>query len=56
MAPARDVPACAYSRTGGGNLSRLHPSMSDPYKVPTFQKVLDYLTEYNTRTGSNIGI
>lgn len=32
------------------------PSMPDPYKVPTFKEVLDFLTEYNDRTGSNIGI
>ncbi|WEF24084.1 glycerophosphodiester phosphodiesterase family protein [Paracoccus sp. S3-43] len=32
------------------------PSMADPYKVPTFEEVLDYLTAYNTANGTSIGI
>ncbi|WP_103333283.1 glycerophosphodiester phosphodiesterase family protein [Pseudotabrizicola formosa] len=32
------------------------PSMDNPYRVPTFQEVLDFLVEYNTANGTEIGI
>jgi glycerophosphoryl diester phosphodiesterase len=32
------------------------PSMADPFKVPTFDEVLDFLTAYNTANGTNIGV
>ncbi|WP_245243235.1 glycerophosphodiester phosphodiesterase family protein [Pararhodobacter sp. SW119] len=32
------------------------PSTADPYKVPTFQEVLSFLTGYNAANGTEIGI
>ena len=32
------------------------PSMSDPYKVPTLDEVLDFLTAENARNGTSVGI
>ncbi|PTW44474.1 glycerophosphodiester phosphodiesterase family protein [Rhodovulum kholense] len=32
------------------------PSMADPYKVPTFQEVMDLVSAYNATTGKQIGI
>ncbi len=32
------------------------PSMPDPFKVPTFEEVLDFLTAYNADTGANVGV
>lgn len=32
------------------------PSMDNPYRVPTFQEVLDFLVAYNTDNGTEIGI
>jgi glycerophosphoryl diester phosphodiesterase len=32
------------------------PSMANPYRVPTFQEILDFLVDYNTANGTDIGI
>ncbi|BAQ70963.1 glycerophosphoryl diester phosphodiesterase protein [Rhodovulum sulfidophilum] len=32
------------------------PSMADPYKVPTFQEVMDLVAAHNAATGAGIGI
>ena len=32
------------------------PSMDNPYRVPTFQEVLDFLVTYNAENGTDIGI
>lgn len=32
------------------------PSMDNPYRVPTFQEVLDFLVEHNAKNGTDIGI
>ncbi|MDO5612024.1 MAG: glycerophosphodiester phosphodiesterase family protein [Paracoccus sp. (in: a-proteobacteria)] len=56
LAEIRQLTVQPFGPQAGPEYPGFTPSMANPYQVPTFDEVLDFLTAHNAATGDSIGI